>query len=465
MKKILLIINLILIISVTAKAQIPPTHFSFGYTFARSPLSDFNEFIGLYNENPVKLDGYIFDHGFDKMHWLTGIYYGGGVQLNNIDFELNFTRKYNHTFAYYDPATNPTYFRVDIGIGVATIEAAALFPTKYDKFTLSPGIGLGFLTRNLYYWDDQILKTEPKRTDMRSFEKSKSVSLDPMLQIAFRPFKNIPLDITGRLYYQMMFSRMSLENLYYNKGYWTPDESKEKNVSAGNLGLIVALRMNIPSFRPKLPERTPPPPPSIIEPYLTGSVTDAQSGTTLDAVVTFYINGKPISSIVTNEGRYSIATAPNMVYIIETKAFGYKTKTEQVTIPAEAVELVSYDISLEKMAIGEAIKLENILFEKASAILLSESYPELDKLYKFLVGSPNVIIEIAGHTSSEGDDKYNLKLSQERAFAISNYLINKGIPKSRIEAVGYGETKPLATNDTEEGRKLNRRVEFKILKM
>jgi outer membrane protein OmpA-like peptidoglycan-associated protein len=465
MKKILLIISLVLIISTEAKAQIPATHFSIGYTFARSPLSDFNEFIGLYNENPVKLGNYTFTHGFDKMHWLTGVYFGGGFRFSNMDLELNFTRKFNHTFTYYDPANNPTYLRVDIGIGIATVEAAALFPTQYDKFTLSPGIGLGFLTRNLYYRADELLKNAPKRTDMISLEKSKSVSLDPMLQIAFRPFKNIPLDITGRLYYQMMFSRMSLENLYYNKGYWTPDESIEKNVSAGNLGLIVALRMNIPSFRPKLPERTPPPPAPRTESFLIGTVTDAQSGAILDAVVTFYVDSKPISSIVTKQGKYSIPTSPNSVYIIETKAFGYKTKTEKVTVPSEASELVSYDISLEKMAIGEAIKLENILFEKASAILLSESYPELDKLYKFLVGSPNVIIEIAGHTSSEGDDKYNLKLSQERAFAISNYLINKGISKSRIEAVGYGETKPLATNDTEEGRKLNRRVEFKILKM
>ncbi len=464
MRKVLMILAVIGI-SLTSSADIPPLHFSVGYTFARSPLSDFNEFIGLYNENPQKLGNYVFTHGFDKMHWLTGIYFGGGFKMEKAEFEINFTRKFNHTFAYYDPSTNPTYFRIDIGIGVATIETAVLFPTEYENFTLSPGIGLGFLTRNYYYWQDQVLQTKPKRTDMVSYEKSNSVSLDPMLQFSYRPFENLPFDITARLAYQMMFTRMPLKNLYYNKGYWTTAESEEKSVSCGNLSLTLAVRINIEKLRLKMPERKVEAPVIAPETIISGTVKDIQTGNPVDAVVTLYVDGKPVSSLVTNSGNYQSEAKSGITYLIEAKAFGYKTNSETIVLTPDNNGKFSYNIQLEKIEIGQTIQLENILFEKASAILLPESFTELDKLFKFLLISPEVVIEIAGHTSSEGDEKYNQRLSQDRANSIAKYLIDKGISSKQIIAKGYGESRPIADNETEEGRKQNRRVEFKILKI
>ncbi|MBN2747734.1 MAG: OmpA family protein [Bacteroidales bacterium] len=463
MRKVLIILAIIGI-SLNSSADIPPLHFSIGYTFARSPLSDFNEFIGLYNENPQKLNNYVFTNGFDKMHWLTGIYFEGGFKMKKAEFEINFTRKFNHTFAYYDPANNPTYFRIDIGIGVATIETAILFPTEYENFTLSPGIGLGFLTRNYYYWQDQLLQTKPKRTDMVSYQKSNSVSLDPMLQFSYRPFENLPFDLTARLAYQMMFTRMPLKNLYYNKGYWTPAESEEKSVSCGNLSLTVAVRYNLKSLKLKTPEEKVTPPLFMLEQMISGNVKDAQTGNSIDAVVTLYADGKPVSTTISTNGAYSASIKNGSVYTIETKAFGYKTKTETITAITNEGRF-QYDIQLEKIEIGKSIQLENILFEKASAVLLPESFTELDKLYKFLLISPEVVIEIAGHTSSDGDEKYNQRLSQDRANSIAKYLIDKGISSEQIIAKGYGESRPIADNDTEEGRKQNRRVEFKILKI
>jgi outer membrane protein OmpA-like peptidoglycan-associated protein len=91
------------------------------------------------------------------------------------------------------------------------------------------------------------------------------------------------------------------------------------------------------------------------------------------------------------------------------------------------------------------------------------SYPELDRLYKVLKNNPELYVEVAGHTDSIGDNEANLKLSQLRADAIKNYLVNKGIDPKRFFTVGYGEEFPIAPNTTEEGRKQNRRTEIVII--
>ena len=89
---------------------------------------------------------------------------------------------------------------------------------------------------------------------------------------------------------------------------------------------------------------------------------------------------------------------------------------------------------------------------------------ELDKVVEFLNSNPSVEVEIAGHTDSKGGDDYNMNLSQGRAEAVVNYLIENGIEGLRLVAKGYGETVPLQSNETDKGRAFNRRVEFTVLK-
>ncbi|HOO10852.1 MAG TPA: OmpA family protein, partial [Cyclobacteriaceae bacterium] len=96
--------------------------------------------------------------------------------------------------------------------------------------------------------------------------------------------------------------------------------------------------------------------------------------------------------------------------------------------------------------------------------LKPESFVELDKVVEFLMANPSVEIEIAGHTDSKGSDDYNLNLSQGRSQSVVDYLISQGIDSYRLSAHGYGETRPIDTNDTDEGRASNRRVEFTVLK-
>ncbi len=127
-------------------------------------------------------------------------------------------------------------------------------------------------------------------------------------------------------------------------------------------------------------------------------------------------------------------------------------------------ELEPLKLEEEPIEVGTTIQLNNIFFEFNKADLKSESFDELNKVVDFLKNKPTVEIEISGHTDDKGSDDYNMKLSQQRAESVVNYLTSKGIASSRLTAKGYGETKPIASNATESGREQNRRVEFTILK-
>ncbi|MCX6296550.1 MAG: OmpA family protein [Bacteroidetes bacterium] len=119
---------------------------------------------------------------------------------------------------------------------------------------------------------------------------------------------------------------------------------------------------------------------------------------------------------------------------------------------------------MKNIAVGSKIILKNIFFDFDKATLRPESTNELERLTNLLkVDAPTLKIEISGHTDSKGADDYNKKLSNSRAKAVVDYLISKGISADRLTSVGFGEEQPIATNDTDEGRQLNRRTEFKIL--
>ena len=112
--------------------------------------------------------------------------------------------------------------------------------------------------------------------------------------------------------------------------------------------------------------------------------------------------------------------------------------------------------------LGTAVRLNNQFFDTNKAILLPASIAELNRVYA-LISQIDSHIEISGHTDNVGNDQSNQILSQKRAQAVSDYLVQLGIAPSRITIVGYGETKPVADNNTEEGRQLNRRVEIRFL--
>lgn len=113
---------------------------------------------------------------------------------------------------------------------------------------------------------------------------------------------------------------------------------------------------------------------------------------------------------------------------------------------------------------GTTFILNKVYFNKSKYDLLAESFAELDTLVKFLIENPSVEIEVSGHTDNQGEMTDNFILSENRAKAVKEYLVSKKINQDRIRCKGYGETKPIASNASEQTRKLNRRVEFMILK-
>lgn len=118
------------------------------------------------------------------------------------------------------------------------------------------------------------------------------------------------------------------------------------------------------------------------------------------------------------------------------------------------------NITSEKPVVGKKYQLGNVMFEQSSPQLKPESYHQLDELAALLKTNPNIKIDIIGHTDNVGEYKLNQYLSEFRAKAIANYLYNKGIEPARIQAIGKGQTEPIAPNDTEENRKKNRRVDI-----
>jgi outer membrane protein OmpA-like peptidoglycan-associated protein len=154
-------------------------------------------------------------------------------------------------------------------------------------------------------------------------------------------------------------------------------------------------------------------------------------------------------------------------YYIDASGFYPLSRIADFTSPAQGLNLNDNItlVSLEEMSEQQlSIRINNIFFDFNESTLKPVSFLELDRLYNVLNSNSDIKVEISGHTDNVGSDDYNNKLSQSRAESVKDYLVKKGINGNRIISKGYGKSNPVTTNDTEEGRQLNRRVEFKILK-
>ncbi len=132
--------------------------------------------------------------------------------------------------------------------------------------------------------------------------------------------------------------------------------------------------------------------------------------------------------------------------------------------PILPIPIKADDLTKLELVEGKTIRLKNIFFEFDKADLLPRSFVELEKLRQILKENPSLVIEIHGHTDSDGEEKYNLELSKKRAKTVVDWLKTEGIASKRLAAKGFGEGQPIVSNDTPENRALNRRVEFLIVK-
>jgi len=202
--------------------------------------------------------------------------------------------------------------------------------------------------------------------------------------------------------------------------------------------------------------------------YAQGRVFDAVTKQPLNAVVQLFDlstnvltqqvysdaeNGQ--YTAVLNEGRaYAMyATAPG--YLLKSLSFDYSNRQQ--------FDPLTLDIYLDPAKSGRSAVLNNLFFDSNQATLKPRSRTELDRLVEFLRQNPTLRVEVAGHTDNVGTPAANLSLSQRRAQAVLAYLSAHSVPAARLRAHGYGETKPVAANDTEAHRAQNRRIELRIL--
>jgi outer membrane protein OmpA-like peptidoglycan-associated protein len=211
---------------------------------------------------------------------------------------------------------------------------------------------------------------------------------------------------------------------------------------------------------------------------LRGTVRDAKTLTPLEAKLELINNetNELVASFNSDakNGAYLVSLPAGKNYGIAVKKDGYPFHSENIDLPASAgYKEYQKDINLKKIEVGEAIVLRNIFFDYNKSTLRPASTAELERLTKLMTDNPTLRIEISGHTDSQGNNEYNKNLSQSRAKAVVDYLINKGIPASRMESAGYGEEKLIISDaelmkmktktEKEEAHQQNRRTEFKIL--
>lgn len=199
-------------------------------------------------------------------------------------------------------------------------------------------------------------------------------------------------------------------------------------------------------------------------------VVDKQTRAALDADIS--ISKAGTSTIVSakriGDGLYQAEFNNTSItqYNITVQRSGYMYKNVPVSIPAMTTRSnrIAKQVLLDKIQVGYSQVIRNVYFDFGTAMLNDRSNPELNKLLKVLQENPSYFIEISGHTDNVGGNDFNLWLSNRRAQAIVNYMVKRGQNERRFIVKGYGEERPLASNDDEElGRELNRRVEFKVL--
>ncbi|HNP06130.1 MAG TPA: OmpA family protein [Cyclobacteriaceae bacterium] len=198
---------------------------------------------------------------------------------------------------------------------------------------------------------------------------------------------------------------------------------------------------------------------------LAGTVFDSKTNEPIKARVNAtYKETNSSRNLDAPKGNYEMEINDMGWYVFNASAEGYLNAADSIEVINNEINPLIKDLYLNKIEVGVTVRLKNIYFDFDKTTLKSESFVELDKVVDLLKSNPSVEIEISGHTDSKGSDDYNLNLSQGRSQSVVDYLISQGIESYRLSAQGYGETKPIDSNDSEEGRANNRRVEFTVLK-
>lgn len=258
---------------------------------------------------------------------------------------------------------------------------------------------------------------------------------------------------------------------------WSPPEDLDSTINsagwesyfsmsaAGDDAYVYSLEEgNGDLFRIPMTAATKPNPVAVI----SGTVINAKTKSPLAAEITYddMLTNQNAGTAQSNatDGTYTVVLQYGKKYSLAAQADKFYALADVLDLTeVSSYQEIHKDILMMPMEVGETVRLNNLFFEYNKSELKPESFSELDRLVTILAGAPKLKIEISGHTDNVGPAEYNDKLSLDRVNAVIAYLTGKNINTSRLTGKGYGKSKPIATNETEEGRAVNRRVEFTIL--
>lgn len=208
--------------------------------------------------------------------------------------------------------------------------------------------------------------------------------------------------------------------------------------------------------------------------YAVGKITSHATKEMVTAKISY--QSLPYGNIVgvMSGSEFSIPLYGNEKYSITVEAPGFAPSKYMLDPAAAQNGKVTQDIELGLPAaaataaptthhVGKVIRLEALIFQQRSSVISPESYAELNTVGDMLQSNPNMVIQLEGHTDTRGDKALNLKLSEDRVESVRDYLVRRGVSKSRIKLKAFGGTQPLSHENTEEAHKLNRRVEVRII--
>ncbi len=258
------------------------------------------------------------------------------------------------------------------------------------------------------------------------------------------------------------------ENLGYPINTFDEEVSLVINTK-GNTGYFASSKKSefggMDLYRFKMPPQKSPQAVS----YVQGIIYDKETGEKLSSAIRLInIHTKKEAAIAYSDqtsGKYLVCLPAGKDYAFNVSKKGYLFFSENFSLSnlTDSLQVFNFDIPLSPLKKGEKIILKNIFFDTDSYELKPTSFVELENILDFLQNNPGIKIEISGHTDNTGNEAHNKQLSFNRANSVYKYLIKNKINKERLSCKGYGSSKPISQNNTEEGKQKNRRTEFKIM--
>ncbi|MFP5470349.1 MAG: OmpA family protein [Bacteroidia bacterium] len=312
--------------------------------------------------------------------------------------------------------------------------------------------------------------SEPKKVNISTPYREESVFIHPDGQTLYFSSDGYP----GMGGLDIFMSRKQPNGLWgapINLGYPINTHNDENSLlvnSKGDLAYFASSREggegNLDLYSFELPQ--------VLRPFQTlalkGKIYDAETKEPLQAHFELIdiSTGEVFKEAFPNRGNgeFLVPMPVNKDFALVATHKGYQLFSKNYSLTENKEKELFIEVPMQPIGkAGTTFVLENVFFDTDSYALKQESKAELDRLFSILQENPSINIEIGGHTDSDGDDAYNQKLSENRAKSVVDYLLNKGVVKERLTYKGYGETKPVAPNDTPQNKAKNRRTEVKVV--